>query len=87
MAVKLTKDDRLKWRHFLNSPPGIKGMQSLEESQPSVHRDDHSHNIILAAGEKNGHGIALSQLRELQNFEDTPESDDQFPGLEPNRTR
>jgi len=83
----LTQDDHLKWRQFLASPAGEKGIAYLEARKPAIYKDDHSHNIILAAGEQNGHAIALSQLRALPDFDESPQSDDTPANLESTRTR
>lgn len=87
MSKPLTKADRIEWRRFLNSDPGVKGLSFLEELSPAIYENDHAHNILLKAGEQNGHLLALKQLRALQNFEEPPQSDDESSPLDPIRTR
>lgn len=61
--TELTKTDKLRWREFIGTDAGQKGMLWLRESIPSISGDS-PHQTIFQAGFNQGYIRALDKVSE-----------------------
>ena len=74
MDVDITKQDRIAWRRFLGSEPGINGMLWLREQIPGVGTGE-PHEMIFHAGIAEGYKKAIDKVSEVLTLRDeSPEN-------------
>lgn len=74
MDTELTREDQLRWRKFLTSETGVRGLLHLEVLKPGVTKED-STGIILGAGITEGYSRCLKNIRDIIAGEQVKEID------------
>jgi hypothetical protein len=61
--IELTKQDKIAWRRFIGSEPGMNGMLWLRENIPGIFTGP-EHEIVFNAGRSEGFKAALDKISE-----------------------
>ncbi len=67
--TELTKADKIKWRQFLASEAGIKGMLFMREKVPSINKGD-ADGMIFDAGLVEGYKLAMDRISDVLSMEE-----------------
>lgn len=70
--TELSKTDKIRWRQFLASESGTRGMLFMREKTPSVNKGD-ANGMIYDGGFVEGYKLAMDRISEVISLEETKE--------------